>query len=193
MELSLFKNGQGGLLMFYRWCLDGRLSSYDGGEVADLLLEVVLLVSDGIAQFQFHDDGLLADHRIDHKHGLDRGRSTWWTTSREKGWRVVELSGLMVSLTCLRTAAWMVTSVSVLLVLLTYVVKSFVDSGPYFMHSIHICRWLLSYAKILLGLLLIIGWKPEFCAGWEMVCGACEVCWTGCEPRRLNPKLFWGG
>ena len=62
------------------------------------------------------------------------------------------------------------------------------------MQSIQIWRWVLSYARILLGLLFIIGWKPAVCwgnvtGGW----GAC--CWTGCvEPNRLNPpRLLVGG
>jgi hypothetical protein len=54
--------------------------SHVGGEVADLFLEVELLVADGVVELQLHDDAFLADHRVDDVHGLNGERSTWWTT-----------------------------------------------------------------------------------------------------------------
>ncbi len=87
---------------------NGR-GSYVGWEVTDFLLECELLVADRVCYFELHYDSLLAHHGINHMHCLYSKDFTWCTTSLEKGCKVVELRGFMVSFTCFKTAAWIVT------------------------------------------------------------------------------------
>ena len=93
------------------------MRSYISGEVGHLLLEVEFLISNRVVELDLHHDWLLPHHRVHNIEGLHRHTHTWCTTSREKGCRVVELRGFIVSFTCFSTAAWIVTSLSVLFVL----------------------------------------------------------------------------
>lgn len=47
-----------------------RAISYVSGEVADLFLEVELLMSDRVVQLHLHHHTLLADHRVHNRHCL---------------------------------------------------------------------------------------------------------------------------